>query len=150
MPEFTSKQDIFDYLESNSKALMEANNGDATPYLIPIFASEITDNPTIMMDIYKWLDVATDINFGYVIRENQDMLRDVNLSLYKFKILCEYRGPLELERFLDDTVRLNPHNEYIVQAAKHKDFPHEGKNIMFNIHNNTDYLSTEAREMFVF
>jgi hypothetical protein len=149
MKTFETEQDIMDYLEENKSSLND-NNECVTPLLVPVFVSKLTEYPNVMIKIHRWLDLETDCNFGYMMRSNQNLLREYDLNLYKFKILCEYRGPLNEEDFLDDTVRAKPKDEYIVEAAKHKDFPQDGKDIMYAIHNDIEYLSNEAKEMFIF
>lgn len=148
--EFKSKDEIMKYLEDNREAIDKADTEKAGPLLAPIFASEITNDPVTMMEIYRWIDLELDCNFGHVVRSNQHLLKDANLNLYKFKILCEYRGALDEEQFVEDTVKSRPHDEYIMEAAKHKDFPVDGREVMYAIHNSVDYVSQEAQEMFIF
>jgi hypothetical protein len=150
MKTFETKTDLFQYLEENKEAINNANVEKCGPLLAPVFASEVTNDPMVMMEVHKWLDLETDANFGYVMRSNQKLLRDAKLNLYKFKILCEYRGPLDEEQFLDGTVREKPQDEYVMEAAKHPDFPEDGREIMYAIHKTVDYLSPEAQDMFIF
>jgi len=150
MRQFADDKEIYAFLKENKEAIAEANNAEAVKYLLPIFASPVTNDPKVMMAIYKYIDLETEAHLGCVARENIKELKDVDLSLYKFKILCEYRGPLNEEDFLDATVREKPQDEYVMEAAKHKDFPVDGREIMYAIHKTVDYVSPEAQEMFIF
>jgi hypothetical protein len=150
MKTFESKEELFNYLEANKDTIDNSNVKDSAPILAPIFASNLTDEPKVMMEVHRWLDLETECNFGYVMRSNQKLLKEADLNLYKFKILCEYRGPLDEDEFLDETVRKKPQDEFVMEAAKHKDFPEDGREIMYTIHKSVDYLSQEAQEMFVF
>ena len=150
MKQFTDADEIYAYLRENREAISEANVGEAAKYLVPIFASSVTNEPKVMMEIYKFVDTQTEANLGWIARQNISKFKDVDLTLYKFKILCEYRGPLNEEDFLDATVREKPQDEYVIEAAKHKDFPIDGREIMYAIHKDVDYLPAEAQEMFIF
>jgi len=147
---FETLEDIIEYLKENKDSLSNCRNKENAKYILPIFASKVTDEPTNMMQVYRWFDLETDINMGYVVRENLDKLKDVDLNLYKFKIICEVRGPADEETLLDETVRKKPQDENVVTAAKHKDFPEDGRNIMYEIHKDVDFLSKEAQDMFIF
>lgn len=147
---FETIDEVMAYLEKNRENIDNSDNGEVAKYVLPVFASAVTDDPQNMVKVYRWLDLETDTNLGYVARNNIWKLKETDLNLYKFKILCEYRGPVNEQEFLDETVRKKPQDEYVVEAAKHKDFPQDGKDIMFSIHNDVDYLSQEAQEMFIF
>jgi len=149
MKEFKTVDEIFSYLNDKRDDIEIASNNTAAKILYPIFASELTNDPKVMMEVYQYIDLEIDTDFGYIIRDNQKLLKNADLNLYKFKILCSYRGPLDEEQFLD-YIADNTSDEYIMEAAKHKDFPPEGKTILFEKYNDISYLPNEAQEMFVF
>lgn len=150
MKTFSNLDEIMKFLKTKKTSIKNASNNGAADYLLPIFASTVTNNPNNMVQVHRWLDLETETNIGSIVRTNMWKLKDVDLNLYKFKIICKVRGPVDVETLLDETVRKKPEDEYVVEAAKHKDFPEDGRIIMYEIHKDLDFLSPEAKEMFIF
>ena len=49
-----------------------------------------------------------------------------------------------------DFVKANSNSENVMEVTKHKDFPQEGKDYMYEIYPEVEYLSKEAQDIFVF
>ena len=147
---FNSKEEIFEFLNENKQAIIDANVEQSGQYALPVFASPITDDPYVMQEFHRWFDLETNSSLGYIVRVHVPKLMGVPLNLYKFKILCEYRGPLNEEDFVNDTVYKDPYIEEIKIIAKHPDFPQAGRDYMYEIHEDVDYLTSEAKDIFVF
>lgn len=148
--QFTSKEQIFEYLEHNKDAIDDANVEQAGEYVTSIFASPITDDPKVMMEVHRWFDLETNTDFGHVVRKHFDDLLETDLNLYKFKILTSYRGPLDREQFIDDMKdRAYSDNELEV-VAKHKDFPQEVRDELYKKTEDVDFLPQIAQDVFIF
>jgi hypothetical protein len=150
MKTFNTETELFKFLEDNKEAIYEANNGIIGNYVIPVFASPLTDDPRIMRTVKKWFDLETDTDFGYAVRVHAKKLYETDLSLYKLKIICEYRGPLDEEQFLESVIYTDKHTEAVQNIAMHKDFPVDGKNYMYEQYKDVEYLVQEAQDLFVF
>ena len=147
--EFKSAEEIYEYLESNKSIIRDGTVEDMKDHILSIFASPITDDPKVMMHIYSWLDLETDVDIAFMASNHIRELNEVDLSLYKFKILTGFRGPLNFVDFILHTKNLLE-NDQIQLIAKHKDFPKEIKKMLFEKTQDTDYLPVIARDVFIF
>ena len=87
LKEFKSAEEIYEYLESNKSLIRDGRVEDIKDHILSIFASPITDDPKVMMHIYSWLDLETDVDIAFIASNYMRELNEVDLSLYKFKIL---------------------------------------------------------------
>ena len=148
-PDTTSWDTIQKFLDDNIYALEEADNVAIKDYIIPIFKSEATDDPKVMIKFHKWLDQHIDADLRYIVTENIPMLMDATLNLYKLKVILGMRGPATEEDIIIFT-KANTNSTVLKEIAKHKNFPAKAKDIMYETHNDTEYLSQEAQDIFVF
>ena len=149
MNPFNSWDDIESFLTEHQDTIESANNFEVGNYIIPIFASPITNNPEVMMKFHAWLDrhVSTDLRF--VIEHHRESLVDADLNDYKFKIMLGIRGPIDRDILLE-FVKANITNDDLLEITKHKDFPEEIKEVLYELTNDESYLSAEAKDIFLF
>src|SRR5574344_2287612 len=106
LKEFKSEEEIFEYLESNKSLIRDGRVEDMKDHILSVFASPITDDHKVMMRIYSWLDLETDVDIAFMASNHIRELNEVDLSLYKFKIFTGCRGPLNFDDFISNTKNL--------------------------------------------
>ena len=106
LKEFKFAEEIYEYLELNKSLIRDGSVEDIKDHILSVFASPITDDPKVMMRIYSWLDLETDVDIAFIASNHMRELNEVDLSLYKFKILTGFRGPLNFDDFISHTKNL--------------------------------------------
>ena len=109
----------------------------------------LTERDVVLAKRRKGYKLQTDVDIAFIASNHIRDLNEVDLSLYKFKILTGFRGPLNFDDFISHTKNLLE-DEPIQMIAKHKDFPKEIKEMLFEKTQDTDYLPVIARDVFIF
>lgn len=143
---FESSEDAIDYIVAMA---------DKEQAIVEIFQSKFSDEPKNFRDVLRHITVMEQKDLGLVILKNFDKFMDVDLNLYKFKLITGFRGPLvsdyNVDDFIEDTVKKEPFREGYQIVAKHKDFPFAGKEFMAEYTNDITYVVLkEAQELFIF
>jgi len=129
--------------------IYEVANKDLGTYVLPLFASELTDIPENMMMALTLYSIETGANMKDAVIPIFEKLYDTDLSIYKFCVLCGMRGPLNL-----DTLKLFVTERYTVDniaiVAKHPKFPSELRQFFYERTGDVEYLPKDAQDIFVF
>ncbi len=150
---FGSTKEIIEYLDAVKTEINEGNEVDKKIKLVAAainsFASHITDEPSSMMAVHKWFDLTADASLASIIRKNLYVFENIDLNLYKLKIICNLRGPSNMEEFVNNVS--NKLDDAIIQEIGiHKDFPVYIKEKLYELTQDVKYLSKDAQDIFVF
>ena len=145
--QFENIKHIMEYL--NSTVTVNGAKSITPEIAIDIFSSSVTDDASSMMQVHRWFDTECDLSLGKIIRGNIDKLYEVDLNLYKLKIICNMRGPTSKEEFIIMASRML-NDPIIEKIGKHKDFPTSVKEMLYEKTHDVGYLSKEAQDVFVF
>lgn len=143
---FESSEDAIDYIVAMA---------DKEKAIVEVFQNKFSDDPRKFTDVLRHITIMEQKDLGLVILKNFDEFEDVDLNLYKFKLISGYRGPLVTEDHVNDfveaTVKAEPYREGYKIIAQHKDFPYDGKEFMAKYHNDLTFIVLkEAQELFIF
>lgn len=147
--ELASWTTIKSYLERNKEEIKDANNAEVVHYIMPIFKHTITNDPAIMMQFHRWLDMYISANLRVIINASIDKLVDADLNEHKIKVVLGMRGPMSHDNLIE-FIRANINEHTVKEIGKHKDFPQDAKDILYEKHNDIAYLPQEAVDIFVF
>jgi hypothetical protein len=148
--QFKDKIEILSYLREKQVLLQNIrfNESDRVrSYLIPIFASPVTDDKVVMTDIQNWMNMNTgQITFTECVIHNVEMLYDVDLNPFKLGILARLRG-VQTER---DLIEFSLKNFVSATVVRHKDFPVEVKIAQFKLTGDITLLPLYMQDLFGF
>lgn len=147
MIEFKSLDEIEDHIKDLAFKTDEGQIFEEK--VIDIFSSDLINDPESFAHVQSCFYVETGKFLPHIVLNNLEKLKDVDLSFFKFCILCGLRGPLE-PKDLDSQVRKNKGSAYVALIAKHKDFPAHLKQMFFEMTGEVEYLPEEAQDMFIF
>ena len=148
-PEFKTKDEIFDFLFKNEKTIQHHSGEELKSVVIPLFSSPLLDDPAVMMDVSNWFAIRVSKSFENLVSFNFWELKDVDLSIYKFYILCGIRGPHDDESFCDE-IKANIDNDEIDKFASHKDFPPKLKKLFYDKTKDVRFLPEVTKNIFIF
>lgn len=139
--------------------IMSYSVDQLTELVVKIFETDITESPDVMMLVVQWFQMYALIDIGNTALRCHSIngcLFPLNLTMYKFKIICGYRGPLTVDGFdsyysdlLIRDVELGTESP-LIEIAKHKDFSATCRIAMYTKTNDPSYLPPGALGTFIF
>ena len=138
--------------------IMSYSDDQLTELVVKIFEPDITESPDVMM-LVQWFQMYALIDIGKTalrLHSTNGCLFPLNLTMYKFKIICGYRGPLTVDGFDSYYSDLLIRDEELgtetplIKIAKHKDFSATLRLMMYTKTNDPSYLPQGALGTFIF
>lgn len=95
-----------------------------------VMSSPLLDDPETMQIVIMWVRTFFDRDFIVLVREHFDVLKNSELSLYKFFLLCGIRGEITQENFRNSLYQKKDKSDFYV-IANHKSFSEDDALIVF-------------------
>lgn len=147
MREFSSIQEIEEYIKSIPYKYF--NEDTFVTHVYPIFASPLINDHETFSSIQSCFYIATSTFLPHIVLRHVSEINDMDISFFKFCILCGLRGPYTEKEFKKQLTK-NKTSTIFLELAKHKDFPVQMKKLFFEWTGEICYLPKEAQDMFVF
>mgnify|MGYP006899591677 FL=1 len=153
MIHFESKSQLFSHLRENA-TMLKALGTNATKqigeFLLPVFASPLTDDKTIMLAVQNWVNMHTNANFTACIAENWELLKDVELTPFKLGILAQLKGVQTEQDLIESVQEICKGDKPLSNVIKLPFFPIDAKLAAYEKTGNIEFMPEDVQDIFGF